>query len=235
MSAEKVSPQLVEKRKLAGGFWWFELEFKNVFNFKAGQYISVKVSDKGEMRAYSIATVPGGKKIGLLVDVSPGGVGSSFFLNTKVGETIEALGPLGRFVVEKTSRFRPVEGLLFVATGSGIVPVKPMIEDLLKNKKYKGKVKLFWGLRFEEDVFWREEFKKIEERHLNFKLHMVLSKPNKHWVGGKGRVTDLLDEMESLHNWHVYLCGGTKMVNNFRESLSEKNVQNKDVYFEKYG
>lgn len=235
MSAEKVKARLVEKRKLAGGFWWFELEFKDVFNFKAGQYISVKVSDKGDMRAYSIATTPRERKIGLLVDVSPGGMGSSFFLNTKMGEIIEVLGPLGRFVVEKTSQSRFVEGLLFVSTGSGIAPIKSMVEDLLENKKYKGEVKLFWGLRCEEDIFWKEEFKKIEERHRNFKLHMVLSKPGRRWVGRKGRVTDLLKEMKSLHGWYIYLCGGTEMVNNFRRGLSEKDVKDEDVYFEKYG
>ena len=234
VSVGKLNTRLVEKKHLANGFWWFELEFKEVFDFEAGQYLSVKMNEKGEMRAYSIASVPGSKKIGLLVDVSPGGLGSKFFLMAEVGDEIEVLGPLGRFVADP-SCFEALEGLVFVATGSGIAPVKSILEDLLKNKKYKGRVRLVWGLRFENDIFWQKDFEKMEEKYKNFKLNLVLSKPSKNWEGRKGRVTDLLEKMEKLGSRHIYLCGGNEMVDGCRKSLSEKGVKDKNIYFEKYG
>jgi len=99
MSIKKITGSLLNRRQLQGGFWWFEFSFKDEFSFKAGQYVSVKVNEEGDRRAYSIASAPGGNKICLLVDVSPDGVGSRFFNEVKVGQKVEVLGPMGRFVV----------------------------------------------------------------------------------------------------------------------------------------
>ncbi len=110
--------KVVEKKKIVGDFWWIVLEGENEFEFKAGQYVSVKVSDKGERRDYSIAGREGERKVALLVDVSPGGVGSKFFENIKEGEMVEVLGPVGSFIVMVEDK-----KLVMIATGSGIAPV----------------------------------------------------------------------------------------------------------------
>ena len=237
MSIGKLSTRLVEKRQLAKNAWWFELEFSEKFNFKAGQYVSVKVNEEGDRRAYYIASIPGGKKIGLLVDVAPGGVGSKYFLGITVGDEVEVLGPLGRFVVEKTgstseqipnglgSDEKP--SLVFVGTGSGIAPLRSMIDDLLQKKTGSTSkqspeatvsdekpvdIGLMWGMRCEEDVFWQEEFEALERKHKNFKFDLVLSRPGGSWQGRKGHVTDVLKEMENLKGIEFYFPVNPKEV-----------------------
>ena len=116
--------KVVEKKKMVEDFWWIVLEGEDEFEFKAGQYVSVKVSDKGERREYSIAGREGNKKICLLVDVGPGGVGSKFFEKIKEGEIVEVLGPMGSFTVKEED-----EKLVMIAIGSGIAPVKAMVEE----------------------------------------------------------------------------------------------------------
>jgi len=231
MRVEKREAKLIVKKQLTGKFWWFELEFEDVYEFKAGQYVSVKVNEAGERRAYSVATAPGGKKIGLLVDVSPGGEGSKFFLKLRIGEEVETLGPLGRFGIEDESL-----DLLLVATGSGIAPMRAMIDDLLRNKAGGCRYRLVWGLRNEKDVFWQEELGELEERYKNFEYELVLSKPGANWQGKRGRVTDLIREMKDLGTYGgVYLCGSNEMIGDCKRLLLEKGVVEEKIYFEKFG
>ena len=240
MSVEKLSAKLVEKRQLTNSFWWFELEFAKKFKFEAGQYVSVKVDEKGNRRAYSIATPPGDKRVGLLVDVSPGGIGSKFFEKLVVGEEIGVLGPLGRFVVEKTNHTPGVRrrrnttpgerSWVFVGTGSGIAPLKAMIEDLLPNKVNDRSCKLVWGMRYEEDVFWQDDFKALEKKYKNFKFDLVLSRD-----GEKLRVTDVLREIKLVKETEFYICGSNAMVDDCQKILVDKGVGEDKIYFEKYG
>ena len=42
--------KVMEKIKMKGSFWWIVLEGEEEFEFRTGQYVSVKVSEKGERR-----------------------------------------------------------------------------------------------------------------------------------------------------------------------------------------
>jgi len=157
--------KVTEKKRIKGNFWWVVLEGEDNFDFKAGQYVSVKVSEKGERRDYSIAGREGEKRIALLIDVSPGGVGSKFFEKMEEGEVIEVLGPIGEFMVRDED-----EKLVMMATGSGIAPIKMIVEEEIK----KGRnIWLVWGMRYEKDVFWKEMFEEWEKKYVNFNFDFV--------------------------------------------------------------
>src|SRR3989338_5373713 len=134
---------------LTGKFRYFVFENNEPFVFSPGQFINIKVLDK-LFRAYSIAGGEGGNRFGLLVDVSPGGPGSKFFENLKVGDKITYLGPSGVFI------FRPEEKIkhvLFLGTGSGASPLKCMAEFLLREKSFAKQITFYFGLRYKEDIF----------------------------------------------------------------------------------
>ena len=226
MSSQKRTTEVVAKVQLSKKFWWFELGFEKEYLFKPGQYVSVKVNEKGERRSYSIASVPGGERIGLLVDVSPGGIGSKFFEELEVGEEVEVLGPLGRFMVRKN----PVRNWVFVGTGSGVAPLRAMILDLLQNNIDDHRYYLVWGMRKEEDLFWQKEFEELGKKYKNFKFDLVLSRE-----GGKLRVTDVLKGMKEIKGKEFYLCGGNQVVEDCQKVLIDRGVDEKKIHFEKYG
>ncbi len=227
---QRLTAKVIKKENLAKDFWQVDFEFENDFSFLAGQFVSLKVSDEGLRRSYSIASVPNGKTIQLLVDVAPMGVGSKYVLGLKVGDEVEMMGPMGRFTLPSS-----LKKVLFVATGSGIVPFRSMIGELLSKRGFQDEVHLDWGMRYNEDLFWIDEFKTLEAKHPNFKFDVVLSKPTKDWYACSGHVNDcLIKHRPSWEGWEAYICGGQEMVAEVSELLTMVGVKREDVHFEKF-
>ena len=202
--------------------------------YTAGQYVICKIGPPKGNHTLSIASAPSSDgTIELLQSVAPMGEGSKWLLGLKPGDPLQFLGPLGKFVLQKESP-RPK---VFVATGCGIAPLRAMIQDKLsavsrqssdkshQSSESKNGLKadsgelmaLYWGLRHETDVFWKEEFEKLAAEHPNFRFVLTLSQPTDGWKGARGRVTQhVLKEIESLKQSEFYLCGNRQMIVDIR-------------------
>ena len=230
MPPQKLTAKVTKKENLAKDCWLVTFEFPDDSPFLAGQYVSLKVAEDGTRRSYSIASAPGGKVIELLVDVGPMGAGSRYILELKPGDSVEVLGPLGRFTLPPSPK-----KVLFVATGSGIVPFRPMIHELLEKRSFTDEIHLDWGMRYEEDLFWIDEFKKLETDHPNFKFDVVLSKPTKEWSACSGHVNDcLIKHRASYLGWEAFLCGNQQMIEEVTATLSGLGVRREDIHIEKF-
>lgn len=209
----------------------FELIEPYIIEFIAGQYVSIKIDDQGTRRSYSICTPPSTNHgFGLLVDVSPGGVGSSFLQNLPIGQNVEVLAPLGRFTVSQ----QPEEELVFVATGSGITPFKSMIEDLIQNQDEKRDMTLYWGMRYIQDLFWLDEIQDLVEAVPNFHFYPVLSQPVPEWSLSTGHVTDLLQVHQFLPTAGFYICGNKGMIESTQAMLLAKQVPVQYIHHEPF-
>lgn len=233
MAPEKMMAKLVEKKNLAGNFW--SAKFDSTIEYKAGQYVSIKVNEDGERRSYSMASYPAEKGIELVADVTPMGKGSMAILNLNEGESLEILAPLGEFFVSEEHRDDSTKGFLFVGTGSGIVPLRSMVMDLLEGKKEKRPVRLHWGMRYEKNLFWVDEFKALEKKYSNFTLDIVLSKGTDEWMGCKGHVNDcLVSCMEPPLGWQIYVCGSKNMIMDVNDLLVGMGVVAESIHHEKF-
>lgn len=215
----------------------FELVKPDRMSLLAGQYVSILVNEKGERRSYSIASTPDENHgFQLLAEMVEMGVGSEFLRNIEIGTSVELVAPLGKFVVSEETRRK----LLFVATGSGIVPIWSMINDLLINKQEKRQIRLHWGMWSEEDIFWFDNLERLAEAHPNFVFDLVLSKPSEDWELCRGHVQDCLRRDfstqggQDLKEWEGYLCGGVKMVEETSKVLIELKMDPTKIYNEKF-
>lgn len=211
--------------------YMFELDQPHEMPFIAGQYVSVKVSERGERRSYSICSSPSvAHGFELLVDISPAGVGSTYLENLKFGDTISLLGPLGVFTLQANAN---ESATYFIATGSGIAPFRSMIQDLLE-KQDKRPIVLYWGLRHEEDMFWELEFEELSRNNPNFSFKIILSKPGPEWPLSTGRVTDLVAALEKPTGAGYYLCGNEKMVAEVTATLQQAGVEQAHIHHEMF-
>ena len=120
--------------------------------FLAGQYVDVIA--EGVRRSYSLANAPRADGLlDLIVKRYPGGVLSAYwFERARPGDLLRLEGPLGTFFLREDGP----ETILFLATGTGIAPVKALIEELATDPEHAAghRLLVFWGNREAESFCW---------------------------------------------------------------------------------
>lgn len=194
------------------------------FNFNSGQYVNII---KGDItRSYSIANSSYHKnQLEFFIKNYENGLMSEYFFNeAKINDLLRLEGPIGTFFLRDSS----FKNIVFLATGTGIAPIKSILEGLEKShEQYKNKnMWIFIGARYQEDLFWEPNFK-----NLNIKYIPVLSRQINDWNGAKGYVQDIvLNQQINLENTQVYACGSNNMINSSKE-LFIKNNLNENNFF----
>lgn len=223
--------KVIEHKILSGKFHHFVMETESPFNFVAGQYISIKVAED-RINSYSIAGRVADNRFELLIDTTPAGPGSIFFEKLKEGEEVSYLGPFGIFGL------KPEDGAevwLFMATGSGISPIKAMIETALKEMAIEKQIYFYFGLRYVSDIFWKDYFETLAVTYPNFHFKLCLSKADESWQGLKGHITDYIKtDFADASKLSAYLCGNKAMIEEAIKILSECNCPSGTIYKEIY-
>jgi len=211
----------------------FALREPDEIAFKAGQFVSFEVANpktgRTVSRPYSILSAPSQQEtVTLLLNLVPGGPGSTYLFGLKEGDEVKFKGPAGNFYL----RDDPAKDLLLVATGTGIVPIWSMLHDRLERERDRS-VTLFWGLRSQKDLYYQDELAALARKHANFTAITTLSRPEPGWTGAAGRVTRLIDEhVRSVVNLSVYLCGNSAMIADVMALITKKGLC--PIYREKY-
>lgn len=197
----------------------------NSFNCLPGQYINI-ISANGARRSYSIANYfPSDKKIELHIRKIENGVMSQYwFDNAKVSDLLRFDGPHGTFFFRSKQERR----IIFLATGTGIAPIKGMLEQfeqnpiLIKDKT----IEIYWGNRTFDEFYWKPQFEAIE---INFNL--ILSRKNSDWQGMFGYVQDaVLLNNSNLHDSVVYASGSPAMIDSAKSLFARKGLK-EDCFF----
>jgi len=217
-------------------------------DFTAGQYITIEVTETKadpltgvvtthlKNRPYSIVSSPKERfEIRLCVDRVGNGPGSSFLHALKQGDCLDYFVPMSYFKVNEEE----TTALLFVATGTGIAPLKSMIQYRIQTGCSRP-ITLYWGLRREEDLYYQEALEAWSKQYPHFQYVTTLSQPHAPsghsptWRGMRGRVTDIIQCIEKVDNLSAYLCGNGAMIKEAREILLSKGMEKKSIHFEKF-
>lgn len=202
--------------------------------FKAGQFLMADLAkDDGtpHKRAYSIASPPHtGDPLELVIKFEEGGVASNYFFNVlKEGGSFPARAPFGAFVIKD-----PVpEHLAFVATGTGIAPLRSMIHSLYHDGLGASrKIWLFLGVRHDNEILYDAEWKELAAQHPGFTYIPTLSRP-KDWKGEVGYVQDKVRKfLPFIAGMKAYACGGDAMMTALGEALQEKGYAKEMLHYE---
>jgi CDP-4-dehydro-6-deoxyglucose reductase len=197
------------------------------FNFLPGQYINIIKSDF--KRSYSIANYDCTSGIVFFIKKYDGGKFSTYLFNeAKNNDLLRLEGPIGTFFYRKTIK----TNIIFLATGTGIAPIKAILENLDQNNEEISdkEIYLFFGGRTQEDIFWRPEFKNI-----NLKFIPVLSKSENNWNGEKGHIQEVLIKNKiDFSDSVVYACGSVNMIRNTREIIIKNGLPEEFFYSDEF-
>jgi CDP-4-dehydro-6-deoxyglucose reductase len=185
----------------------------SAFDFLPGQYIDV-IGPKGLRRSYSIANAPrsDGRIILHVREVAGGALSAYWFERARQNDLLRVEGPLGTFCQRET----PATQLVLLATGTGIAPIKAILEELQEDPRaYKfEQINLYWGGRYLQDLYWEPVFTQIP---LSF-TPVLSREPN--WEGRAGYIQDaVLADALSLKHSVVYACGSDAMIQDARTVL----------------
>jgi NAD(P)H-flavin reductase/hemoglobin-like flavoprotein len=200
---------------------------------RAGQYVSVETARWPRIwRSYSIANAP--REDGTITlhvrAVGAGWVSGALVRHTQVGDVVR-LGPaMGSMVCNSAS----ARDVLCVAGGTGLAPLKAIIEDMAKWNTNR-KVRLFVGVRRPDDLYDLDDLERLAARHSWLSVRYAISHDPR-YAGESGMVSDVLARHGVQHdNWtehDVYVSGSAPMVRATIGRLQELAVPLSRMHFD---
>lgn len=182
--------------------------------FLAGQYLNVL--HKGIKRSYSIASSISENELQLIIRNYPGGVMSKYwFEEIEPNDLLRVELPLGTFFLRSLEE---IETLIFVGTGTGIAPIKSILESsgLLPDQK----IYVLWGMRHQYEIFWKPNNDEID-------FYSCLSRDGSKW----NYVQDPLTQMDvDFSKAAIYACGNIDMINSVKALSIQKGLKSNNFY-----
>lgn len=187
------------------------------FDFLPGQYVDLNF--KGVRRSYSIANAMiNGEDLELHIRQVPNGKMSELLFNgLKKNQLMRLEGPKGTFFVRPDTR-----PLIFIATGTGIAPVKAMVEQLVHEKDTRD-ISIYWGMRTPDEIY-STRLKQLAAEYEHVTFIPVLSR-SPEWEGRTGYVQDaVVTDISDLSNFDVYACGSLAMIEAAKDLFSKQKL-----------
>lgn len=199
-------------------------------DYAPGQYMNVVLPD-GATRSFSMASAPAGNLVDFHVRRIPGGRYTDHWLGqARPGAALEIEAPLGVFSYHEED-WRP---MIMMATGTGIAPIKAILESLLDNDDCPP-VTLYWGMRTEADLYLRDQIADWADRLYEFNFVPVLSRADAGWQGRRGHVQHaVLQDHGDLSEHAFYLCGAPAMISEATALLAGRGASLDHVYADSF-
>ena len=203
-------------------------------------------NDDSIIRAYSMANYPEEKgvlKFNIRIaspppgsDVPPG-LMSSWVFNLKKGDKVRVFGPFGEFFAKETDN-----EMVFVGGGAGMAPMRAHIFDQLLRLNSKRKITFWYGARSLREMFYVDEFNKLDNDNENFNWHVALSDPlpDDNWEGKTGFIHQVLfdnylKDHPAPEDCEYYLCGPPMMNKAVIEMLLDLGVEPENIALDDFG
>jgi len=139
-------------------------------------------------------------------------------------------GPRGNFYLRNTEK-----PLIFVAGGSGMAPVRSILQTMNAHKINR-KTIYFFGALTQRDLYYLDEMAEFEKVLPDFRFIPALSNEpsGSGWAGQTGLITEVMDSVcgYSLNNYEAYLCGKPGMVDGCMAVLEKKGLEKSNAFFD---
>ncbi len=225
---------------------------------KFGLFSLVCSNTETTVRAYSMANYPAeGDRIMLTVriatppfkpkpevgfqDVMPG-IASSYIFTLKPGDKVIMSGPYGDFHPIFDSKAE----MMWIGGGAGMAPLRAQIMHMTKTLKTTDRImNYFYGARALNEVFYLDDFLKLEKEFPNFHFHLALDRPDpaadaagvKYTPGFVHQVIydTYLKNHENPEDIEYYMCGPGPMSSAVNNMLYSLGVEPESIHYDNFG
>ncbi|WP_299548745.1 ferredoxin--NADP reductase [Seonamhaeicola sp.] len=211
---------------------------KDIFAFKAGQYITLKAKVNGNdlRRDYSLCVSPKSGALKVAVKEVIDGTFSAYAnKQLQAGDTLEVAPPKGRFIFEPNDN--KTKNIALFAAGSGITPILSIIKCALEEEVYS-KVILVYGNKTTDDTMFLNELLELQHAYKDrFSIQFVFSqKDEENALFGRIEKSTVNYVMKNKHK-HIevdafYLCGPEAMIHTVKDVLTANGIAEDRIHFE---
>ena len=196
------------------------------FTFSAGQYAAVTFAGQAP-RDYSMANRPDEAELEFHIRRTSGGAASIHAATAlRVGDMVKVEGPYGASWL----RDRHTGPILAIAGGSGLAPIKSIVESAL-GAGMAQPIDLYLGVRAERDLYLEDHFQALAARHGNLRFVPVLSQPEGATTRRRGLVHEAAaQDHRDLDGAKAYLAGPPVMVEAATALLLERGMRREDIH-----
>jgi ferredoxin-NADP reductase len=231
--------KLMRREEVAEGTVAFHFEKPSGFNFKAGQFADVTLTDppetdaEGNTRTFSIASPPFENELVFTTRMRDTAFKRSL-KKVPLATEMKIGSAAGSFILHK-NRVKPA---VFLAGGIGITPflsiVRQADHDRLPHKLY-----LFYSNRRPEDAAFLDTLQTLETTNPNFCLICTMTEMSKSKKEWKGETVLIDKEMLSRHLSILqgpiyYIAGPPTMVSAVQRTLVSAGVEEDDIRAEEF-
>jgi len=196
------------------------------FDFSAGQYAALRASSLAP-RDFSMANRPDDPVLEFHVRHMSGGAASRYIVRSlRLGETVRLEGPYG----SSWLREHHTGPILALAGGSGLAPIKSIVETALR-RGARQPVHLYFGVRDERDLYLEVHFSALAAAHPNLRFTPVLSEPTATTARRTGFVHEAVAvDLSDLDGAKAYIAGPPVMAAAATAMLLEAGVRRQDIH-----
>jgi NAD(P)H-flavin reductase/hemoglobin-like flavoprotein len=189
------------------------------FPYLAGQYVTIQSAHWHRVwRPFSVANAP--RADGLLtfhVRAVPGGwVSSALVHHTNVGDRVNLGPPQGAMTLAAASG----RGMFCVAGGSGLAPLKALIEQAIADSDpgSRRRIRLIVGARRESELYDLSDLWRLESYYPWLRVSTAVS-DDPDYTGVKGMLADIVARQLPQKDDDVFLSGPSPMVTSCTQVL----------------
>ncbi|MBL7936504.1 MAG: 2Fe-2S iron-sulfur cluster binding domain-containing protein [Bacteroidia bacterium] len=216
------------------------LAIQHEYQFKQGQYITIKLNVNGEeiRRSYSICTSPySEKELRVAVkEVKDGRASTLINRSWKAGDTVEVMTPMGNFSSVLSGNNK--KHYVLFAGGSGVTPMMSILKSVLYIEK-QSNITLVYANRDEDSVIFKAELEKLAAEHSDkLKVLNVYDNP-KTQVSDlqKGlltpeRVKAIVENYGGVNADEYFICGPGPMMENIKQALEGLKIAKEKIHIE---
>ncbi|MFI5756100.1 globin domain-containing protein [Streptomyces sp. NPDC051569] len=195
------------------------------YPFLAGQYTSLETPWWPRVwRHYSFASAP--RPDGLLAfhvkAVPAGWVSNALVHHASPGDVLRLGPPAGSMTVDHSSD----SGLLCLGGGTGIAPIKALVEDVAEHG-HRRPVEVFYGARSDQDLYDIDTMLRLQSVHPWLAVRPVVAEGPS--LGLTGQLPEAVRDHGPWHEYDAYLSGPPGMIRSSLDALRGAGIPSERI------
>ncbi len=196
---------------------------KGNIKFDPGQFYQISLPHLGEATFAPCSDPENHKSFEFCIRAA--GSTSSQLVKLMPGDKLQIRGPYGRgWPLGKLIG----KNIVIIVGGMGIVPIRPLIYELLRYRKEFKKLMLFAGFRTPHHVLFNHDLEEWKNKFDYFKV--AVEKSEKGWWGEEGLITGIIEKVNFTPETIFLECGPDIMFKYVNEVLAKKEILDKQIY-----